>query len=248
MSKETGVRTIVAGALLGAFFVTGCATQRPEVKSSGLDGLLLHYSFDKAKGEAVTDTSGSGHNGIFRGDIDGACEFGNGVSIDTKPLVASQAAFNELTLSAWIKTPEPTKDQLIVGRTTGKTACQTPGSFGLWLREGNPGFYFNDGFKDRRLSFATAIDKDKWYHLTAVLNKTGVVEGYVNGMRVFSSSESGFCSVPVLECAFFRVGRWEDGNQYAYSVTGLLDDVSIYRKALTESQVKKMYEDQRVGK
>lgn len=220
--------------------------------ASFLKECVLCYSFDKDEGDNVVDLSAKKHNGRLRGatfvrDGKGAntvCEFMEGTSIDSRPSDLSSAAYRELTLALWVKSPGASGQQQLVGRTDGGTSYQTPGSYGLVLGlAGNhvATFHFNDG-RDQRLDFDKEIGQDKWCHLTAVLMPNGTAAGYLDGERVFF--RTGFSKIPELPNGFFRVGRWDNAG-YPFHFKGPLDDVRIYRRALSDGEVKQLYNAQK---
>lgn len=232
---------------------TGTAMISPALPGNLLRGCILFYSFDKDKGDEIKDNSGRGNNGVLKGaslvastdeTTTLACEFGPGASIDTDSGKDSTSEFRELTLLAWVKPASANDEQHIVGRTAGNTTFQTPGSFGLVLEHEPPlfpCFHFNDG-ADQRFSFAKKIGTNKWYHLAAVLKANGSVAGYTDGARALS--KSGCKHIPTLPNAFFRIGRWDSGS-YPYNLNGLADDVMIYNRALSDSEIKQIFNAQK---
>ncbi len=235
----------------------GAVKIKPLLPAGLLKECVLYYSFDKDGGKEVTDLSGTGHEGMLkdavvvsdtRGLGNAACEFSVGTSIDSKPDNISGSVYRELTLAVWLKCADLSGQRHLVGRTDGQTTYQTPGSFGLELGLfGNliPCVHFNDG-KDHRLSFGKKIETDKWCHLTAVIKgvgtRNGTAAGYIDGERIFL--RSGFSKTPHLPNAFFRIGQWENGG-YSMHFKGLIDDVMIYRRALSDSEVKQLYNAQK---
>ena len=217
-----------------------------------LKGCALYYTFDNQENDEVADKSGSGNNGLLKGAVlvhggkggaNAACQFKPGTSIDASPSDDSVAPYGELTLAAWVKTTSSSTVQHLVGRTDGGTTFQAPGSFGLVVGHDvplMPMFHFNDG-GDQRLLFGNKLSTNRWHHVVAVLRSGGAASGYIDGVRVMH--KTGFGKIPALPNAYFRLGRWEDNC--AYCLTGLLDEVRIYRRALTDSEVHQLYNAQK---
>ncbi|MGC8976089.1 MAG: LamG-like jellyroll fold domain-containing protein [Candidatus Ratteibacteria bacterium] len=221
----------------------------------GESKLVFHLSFDN---EQVNDVSGN-----IKGEVKGGRfvegKIGKGIYFDGKEREAECIIFKDLakdrffqdfeggpfTISVWIK-PDSTKEynkqqeilntasdigpgwrltytwRMIIFRTgTGKRDEQGKGEY--WEVTTNP-----------------SIDKvkpDEWNHIVVVRNEEGVLSLYLNGKKV-AESEKKFDIIPSNR--FLTVGAYIGG--YAYGFKGVIDEVKIYKGALSPEEILKEYE------
>ncbi|RCR66431.1 LamG domain-containing protein [Larkinella punicea] len=96
-----------------------------------------------------------------------------------------------------------------------------------------------DKTKKRVLYFDPGFQLNQWVHIVTVFEgKTGTF--YLNGQKQISNTE--FKDGPIDACSGspLRFGvAWEgDLNQFS----GMMDDIRIYNRALTESEIKALYQ------
>ena len=209
------------------------------------EGLVAYYPFN---GNA-NDESGNGHDGQISGADLTADRFGEKKSAyqfsnngDLIVLKNTKNKFNfkksSFTLSAWAKFSGQQNGNYIVA----KYKSGAPNSTGL----GNTG----DG---RIYAFAVgahpgvAVESSKkmstsnWSHLVMVINDASQMEIYLNNQlqkRVNISSEN-FSLDNNLD---FTIGGIHEGNWGTQTFKGLIDDVRIYNRALSENEVETLYE------
>jgi hypothetical protein len=82
-----------------------------------------------------------------------------------------------------------------------------------------------------------------WSHLVITYNGS-VITGYVNGQQISSISASGTIrNNNVLTCTF--IGNEPEGcsiQSGAFPFPGLIDEVRVYNRALTDAEIKALYE------
>ncbi len=203
-------------------------------------GLVLYYSFDKDDGDRVADASGNGHDGIVKGAkwtptgiAGGAYSFGGSDYIS----IGYQPAGTQLTLSAWIKTSSP-EGSYFFGTHYTETS--------LWLLtvEGSGGFpkqcariAYNTGSGGESLFGTSNVQDGQWHHVAATIDSSGA-KLYVDG---------------VLENQNSVPGRWTGGNAaigrsltgYPGYYSGLADEVMIFNRPLSASEIKQIYDTQK---
>jgi hypothetical protein len=200
------------------------------------DGLVGHWTFDGYDMlQNVADVSGQGNNGSLQGQtststvigkLGQALSFGNGSSIDIT---------SAITISAWIKTSGAAVTiARIVDKFTGA------GVNGYMLSVGNntggvEDFLYFDvgGTSGFDVSGTSDIDDGEWHHVVGVNDLTNVFV-YVDGVQ--ENSDTG--GAPQSDSNPL-IGK---NNQDAtHNFVGIIDDVRIYNRALSASEIKQLY-------
>ena len=169
--------------------------------------------------------------------------------------------------AGWCVSLDGTDDYISITSTTSWNLnfATTSFSFGMWVyasagqgtidmplwkggqAAGTPGYTFalgtgvwQAGVADGSLIKALTLGNEtngQWIHLTAVVDRSsGYFYGYKNGVRVASTSLSGFGSVS--NNYSLRMGSDSSGNN---DFNGRIDDVRIYNRALSSSEVNALY-------
>jgi len=164
------------------------------------------------------------------------------------PDAASLQITGNLTISLWYKTPGPTGNYQTF--LTKRSGGQWPYSFGLSHYYGSGGCpgeldkYItgrrNNGSEyDLRVTEKTYIS-DEWTH-AAMTIENDVVTFYENGMQVGSTcfGDEFFVS-PIDQGAPLTFGTCNCG--LSEMMTGSLDDIGIWNRALNDEEIASMYE------
>ena len=203
-------------------------------------GLIAYWSFNEGKGTQVNDFSGSGNSGTLSGttipswangkrggalNFDGSSSYitGSGSALPNVGVAAST------TISAWIK---PTS-------TSGTREIFTKGASGNCF---NYGMVMVGGVLSARNSNndyalgSASITANIWQHVTVVFGSAGAT-GYVNGVQVGTNASGA-----TTNCA---TNNWSIGTR-AYNALseffpGIIDDVRIYNRALSATDVLNVY-------
>jgi len=206
-------------------------------------GLVLFYDFNRDEGERVRDQSGNGNHGKVegakwvanaRGARDGAFAFAGKGSLVVLPN-ATLGNGDQLTYSVWVKAP----------RYSGKS---WPAFIGGYV--GSPGKNLCIGISQDKGSLHAEVETDKgnyaihgggepipwdtWFHAVMVYDGSTLTE-YINGKKGRSMSAGGNLKTPDL----LTLGT--DHRTVYAALTGLLDDVMIFRRAFSEAEVKQLY-------
>ena len=212
-------------------------------------GLVAYYPFN---GNA-NDESGNGHNGVLNGvtateDRNGKMDkafFLDGKSYITTPDSESLRP-QHITITAWVKTDGL---GMIVSKTKndawGEQYYLHYGHFGepkinFSIKRnsgGNPGSGWQRGLSDD--SVENRISGQGWVMLCASWDgeKQKV---YLNGNKVGQNENAPAGGIDDVEGGKLFIGRMWDGDPSYFR--GSLDDIRIYKRALTEEQVKALYE------
>ncbi|MCX6865395.1 MAG: LamG domain-containing protein [Verrucomicrobia bacterium] len=214
--------------------------------------LVLYYSFDRDEGGKVTDESGKGNAGevkdakwTSKGKVGGAYEMdGRSSQIESIRNVEIEGS-KPRTLAAWIRC-----DDLPVGKTAvpvgfGRSNCYadpfcsgTLFAIGVHCVGGTKtiGMW---GVNQSDVWSATPFSAGRWYHAAATFDgKT--VRFYLDGKLDVSKE------VPVNTATSpLAIGRiWGDYPDRARFV-GTVDEVMVFGRALTEEEIRQIYDTQK---
>ncbi|MFB5597754.1 MAG: LamG-like jellyroll fold domain-containing protein, partial [Nitrosopumilaceae archaeon] len=162
---------------------------------------------------------------------------------------------NKVTISSWV---QPHYEDA----STKLTIVSKQNSFELSINniiepKYVPTFSVFDGIAWNTIAGSTIIDKDGWSHISAVINQTSI-SLYVNGTLEASQTLSGTFAIqdgkieitPANVAATKTdvvIGAYVDNTrgelQTSNRFSGFIDDVLIYREALTEDQIIEIYND-----
>jgi pimeloyl-ACP methyl ester carboxylesterase len=213
-----------------ASFVDNVSVQKSQANLN--TGLVAYYPFN---GNA-NDATGNGHDGNVIGTILTTNRFGttnsayyfpgNGELISV-PTSDSLNLLNGYTLSAWINFE-------VGGTYAPRIADKFMYSFYTYLNGSarSLGMYFSD---QTSLTTITNLYAGQWYHVVSSydLQRRKI---YVNGSLLASDS----CTFALIPNSLpLEIGR---KPVYGYdSFKGIIDDVRIYNRALSDSEVQQLY-------
>jgi hypothetical protein len=199
--------------------------------------LVAHFKMNEPQGtHALTDSSGNGNDGLYYGGV----LLGNfGAAPGTGPSVyfdgvdgrgrwtgssALNRVRNNLTVSAWIQVRYTSGIQRIVANA---------GAWGFGL-SGSDLLFTTFGIQD--FTVTSSIPIDQWTHVAVVFDFYEDVTFYKNGVSLGSVSGSGEAGSP--NEAWF-LGTLDNAGEF---FTGSLDDIQIYDAALSDDQVRFLFE------
>jgi hypothetical protein len=209
------------------------ATYTATYTATGQSGLVAAYAFDEGSGTALGDRSGSGNNGTVSGATWSASgKYGAALSFDgvndlaTVPDSNSLDLTNGMTLEAWVN-PTVTGDWKTV------MLKEQPGQLVYSLYGSNaanrPSGHVFVG-ADRELDGTAAVAVNTWTHLATTYD--GATQRFfVNGTQVATRAQTG--SMPASTGAL-RIGG---NNVWSEWFGGRIDEVRIYRRALTAAEI-----------
>jgi formylglycine-generating enzyme required for sulfatase activity len=220
-----------------AFGSTESAVATLDVNGSVTQGMVGWWKFDETNGTVAADSSGNGNNGTLQGGptwtqgkIGGALDF-DGVDDWVESSYGSQfdPAADTLSISLWTK---------ISSHTGGSVIVDQPVDL-IYVRA--------DGILQTSLGGETlqagSINLNEWYNIVVLYDLTEnnlsqrvvTITSFVNGQNVASITKSD----PVGTPSNFTIGKEASTGYY---LTGLLDDMRIYDRALSESEVQALYD------
>ncbi|MBU6427178.1 hypothetical protein KGQ27_02965, partial [Patescibacteria group bacterium] len=196
------------------------------------NGLVGHWTFDEGSGATAADSSGNGNNGTLvngpawvAGKIGQALSFNgtnNLVSIPGSSIFDFQGDF---TVSAWVKT---TSSGAVVGRALNNQSV-------LWRIYNGFFEYQTSGANDFHAWPPANYQDGNWHMVTAVVSGTQAAF-WVDGVSGTPVTISG---IPALSGWPIYIGADRSDGLDAYA--GTVDDVRVYNRALSASEIKQLY-------
>lgn len=204
-------------------------------------GLVAYFPFNNNTNDehlALNPSATTINNGTVYGATPTTDRFGNcdkaynfnGTS-DYIQLNSNIGIVNELTVSAWVKTEQPSTNINAIVSTNNDTG------FHFQISD-NPSVnivsYNNSNNFNVTLPIIPITPSQVWRHLIVVY-KSGESKIYENGIQIGFSNDL-FSSIEILNNLFIGSGYL---NQRFFN--GKLDDIRIYNQALTQQQVTDLY-------
>ncbi len=231
---KTTVRLLsVALAAIAALFAAAAQAEVPA------PGLLGWWRFDEGAGAysaCAVDPAGEAelHNVRWvRGDFGTALRLTGDDSYATLPSLPKLDGSDAMTLAVWVYWEGTGQYPNIL---TGGT--WSPGGFLLFVsdrtcsfRMGRPGHRHGvagEQWTETSAPLLSDLPMRQWVHLAAVFHRPEITT-YVNGKKAGTAKWDH----PVGHRGDIQLGRW--GGSFSHA--GLIDDVRIYRRALTPEEV-----------
>lgn len=219
------------------------------------DGLVGYWKFDETSGTTAKDRSGYGNNGTYAPDVTissnvPSTQFSNGRSVSinglqtfpTGPItmgVVPQHDFtNNFTVSAWINATGWGNPGAL--QFPGIVSHISAGTYKGWVLGENCdsgtrlAFITQDGVGS---SSSVCVDANPstgaWHHLLGVV-RNGTQYIYLDGVQQSETAASKTnISSPTTKT---MVGRFYDNNTF-FTFYGLIDEVRLYNRALSASEI-----------
>jgi hypothetical protein len=204
-------------------------------------GLLAHWKLDEASGTTVTDAtysfpginSGAAVHAAgkvntaydFEESEDDYVSFGNGLQLSTG---------NTATIAAWIK-PESFRSGSAASSRNGILGDSTADISFMIQDQGRLTFQWDRGsaaYETLQADASGALAAGEWAHV-AVTRDGANVKLYINGIQVKSTSSGSTANF----VTFGELILGRQGNNAARDFDGLIDDVKVYNRPLTNAEI-----------
>jgi len=209
-------------------------------------GLILHYSFDQNEGSKVTDRSGKRNHGEVHGakwTRDG--KLGAGYSFDGRGYISAVCrnlpkGNRPRTMALWVYVTNDNNHMHLMGYGNDRA----DDAFSLFRYKTNDRVPAN---ARRVVLYQAGTDAGQpesyansflWVHLT-IVHDGNTATLFVNGEKKDSDARSFSTTVTPL-----YIGRLDDARN-AYRLTGNVDEVMVFDRALSEREVKSLYASQK---
>jgi hypothetical protein len=218
------------------------------VSEASLSGIIGYWKLDEGSGTNIYDSSGNGRNGVIvnpsgtiwtKDCIHHDCLYfnGNGGYVD----IPNQLQFQQITLESSIYP----FDCGTLNKTDNLHSSSTPLTVGVGSVRNVYFEYRNDCSFEFNLydsngvwqSVSTILIPNLWYHVIGTFD--GINQRlYVNGQLVASGTSNGM----KLDNTNIRIGvNNPSSTTYEGNFSGKIDEVKIYNRALTPSEIPKYY-------
>lgn len=238
--SQVGTYEIALSAFNGHVVVSDAISVVVQV-SDITSELVAHYTFDEGTGSLALDTSGLHHTGTLvggtwetQGKSGGALRFDGVAQVNVNPASELDVAADQqaLTLAVWMKS-----DRSFVDMTAPwsmpiyKSIYESSQGYGLMVTYTDTNDFglrvmTGTGFGNRREAAITDPNSGAWVQFTGVYDGSSL-DLYRNGVLV-NSFPTGAMVVNPATVAPLVLGR---------GFEGLLDDVRIYRRALSRVDI-----------
>jgi Concanavalin A-like lectin/glucanases superfamily/Bacterial Ig domain/Purple acid Phosphatase, N-terminal domain len=208
-------------------------------------GLVAHWALDDGSGTTATDSSGNGNTGSLvngpvwsTGVLAQALTFNGAGSYVNVPHTAALNAY-PLTIAAWIKTGATTAvsaivNKFVAGTSNGYQLFVDNGRLCAWyLRDAAN--YVYDG-TSCTLAAAGFVD-NRWHHVSFVVDAAGG-RLFIDGVQRTALGWAGTAGAPSTTQPV-HLGDYAGAAGAVFS--GLLDDVRIYNRALSPTEISNFY-------
>jgi chitodextrinase len=238
------VRAIdAAGNSSGYSTIVGASTQAsPAVQS------VANWSFNEGSGTTIADASGNGKTGTLANGVTWATgHSGNALSFDggtgyvtvNGGGVLANLRSTGVTVSAWVKLASS-------GAGGGGRVLDKNGGGGGWVLKmnGNSLQFSGDSFAtaSARRDSAVAMSMNTWQHVAATWDGStsgSQIHVYVNGVASDGVTSDG--AGAVIDDSAGPLGIGNRPSDAARGFDGLIDDVQVYNRVLTPSEVLGVY-------
>jgi hypothetical protein len=254
--RRAGGIAIAAAAALSAGL--GCTPGPVDVAgistASVATGMVAHWTFDETAGATAHDSSGNGRDGSIlgpgwgwtAGHFDGALQLSGDDQVTVGGGFGFPQATANYTVAAWLYVASADLNPQIATVLSNEVpwGVGPPGGWSLVIETPSPGpgpilesayrftYWSSQGPDDSIDARCACVVLDAWTHLAAVIDATaGTLTFYVGG--------KARQQVPIPRGIWpatgpLYMGRWPSPGRV---LTGLLDDVSIYARALVPEEV-----------
>ncbi|MBV6518478.1 MAG: hypothetical protein E3K33_00975 [Candidatus Brocadia sp.] len=217
------------------------------------DDLQARYALDEGAGTIAGDSSGNGNHGEVSGGAAWTTgQTGNGLGFDgvDDSVTIPRINNDEVSVCAWFykNANDTAQNDAIFGGFRNSSDVQRREGFALRFPPGNPDtlqflLVTQDGSGTRimRTAQRNLINSvGSWHHVTGTYNKTtGEQKLYVDGALVNTQMHSaGNTIVPLNTYDVMGIGHLRvNGGHF----NGVLDDIRLYRRALTDQEALDIY-------
>ena len=227
--------------LIGAFILSGVYYSL-NAKGEEKKGLVGYWSFDEGKGNIAKDSSKNDNDGKIIGAewVDG--KFGKALKfngVDTYVDCGNDQSLNfpdrvDFSIELWFKANPSHKGQVLFSKGDGFHPDQ-------WtIRNGSLeciAFRNNDRTLWGGWGWGSLFDR-KWHHVAVIVDRDGDTCAYVDGQPKGTIASSEWWGA-FENNVNFNIGRRSlVGDEY---FNGIIDEVKIYKKVLTEDEVRWSY-------
>ncbi|MHC4749565.1 MAG: LamG-like jellyroll fold domain-containing protein [Planctomycetota bacterium] len=214
-------------------------------RAYGQEGLIGYWKFDETSGTTAVDSAGGDNNGTLSGDVHWETGSGRGGGVllfggtDTAhvevPTTGMSASAGTVAMWAYLSQSQPSQTQYFFGHTTQPSYNNR---IQLYMDGGTRDLDLGLGGSHTVQTGIMTLETATWYHIALTWDNGSYVV-YIDGEVVASGAYTGLSAIH----DFAWIGN--DGNpetEGTEAFGGLLDEVQIYDRALSEDEIKAIME------
>ncbi|MCK5522847.1 MAG: LamG domain-containing protein [Thiomargarita sp.] len=217
------------------------------------NGLVAYYPFNgNANDESGYDNNGTVHGATLTLDrfkkANHAYSFDgveNYIVINNKH--QHNIGIGEVTLSAWIIIGDSQSDSWDgneIGAIAGKGYLGNENGHGLYVNENKVVYQVHKGTEIVEASSDKTLNDQQWHHIVGVLERDerDGVKLYIDGQLQSTTGDPTLFQGKNLDSSIaFTIGARKH-EEYRFHFNGTIDDVRIYNRALSKSEIQELYE------
>lgn len=204
------------------------------------------WSFETVNGNQTPDGLGNGNNGTIYGNpvqedsgipaLGKAMRFdGMDDYIDIGDKDSLDMGTSDFTIEAWVKmtlsNERTVASKYYYSGYPGYLMGTVDGKVQGFIRD-------TDSFK-RSTQDGVSVNDGKWHHIAVVFDRDSYMTRYVDGQQTGTQDDITAQSGSVTNDRLFQIGKWDWASTLFFS--GAIDEVRIYRQAMTSAQIQKHY-------
>jgi hypothetical protein len=218
-------------------FIAGLIVAFSSTTIAAVKDLVLYYSFDEGKGDKVKDLSGTGNDGTFQTGtvkwVDG--KYGGGIQVTKDWIDAGNSKtlniVDELTVEAWV-IPEGAGNRIVCVKPMSDAAWSDP--YCAWDLMIHGSMAMEIRFDSMLCQKGSMLPVGKMVHLAITYSKSdkGKVVLYVDGENIGECTRADELKSTETK---LRVGSAPNISE---PMQGMIDELAIYHRALTQNEIK----------
>lgn len=214
-------------------------------------GLVGYWHFDESMGTIAYDASGMGNVGTLTNTPTrqsgiscrtGACLVFNGSTNYVQYGNVLNMGLNDWTISLWMKTANAGSQYMVSKSLAGAQNYR----YAVGSDVGKAKIFIQgNGGADVVFTGNTTINDGLWHNLVFVYARNGNASIYVDGVFDAAQSIASWVNASMVSTNPFRVGSYTagDGTTPSLFFNGTLDEVRVYNRALSATEILNAYND-----
>jgi len=235
---------IISLIVLALVFSLGVPRSHADISSN----LVGYWALNETSGTTASDSSGSGDAGTVTGTADWVSgKFNDAFDFDGSSYIdVSRPVQDDFTMCAWFKTTGVGGGDAhfdLMQILDSEIANTSDGDFGFGVNSSGHLAYGSGGggtSDETVVQSPSTVNDGTWHHGCVTRSATsGDAHLYVDGALVDTGTwvTGSLNGNPTL-----RIGGFQDGLSNGKDFVGLLDDVRVYSRVLTDAEVTALYQ------